>query len=84
MYKVIADFKDLRDGGYAYTKGDIYPHEGVADEKRVNVLISPTIGRGALIEYVPDEEPKKAKAKPEPEVMVEEKPKRGRKKKDGV
>lgn len=78
MYKVIADFKDLRDGGYAYKKGDIYPRIGEADESRVRVLISPTIGRGSLIEYVPDEEPKKEAE------AVAEKPKRGRKKKDGV
>lgn len=80
MYRVIADFKDLRDGGYAYKKGDIYPHNGKADDARVRVLISPTIGRGSLIEYVPDEEPK---TKPNVEA-AEDKPKRGRKKKDGV
>ena len=74
MYKVVADFKDLRDNGHAYKVGDIYPHTGEADEARVKVLISPTTQRGALIEYVADVV---AEAQ-------EDKPKRGRKKKDGV
>ena len=51
-YKVISDFKDLRDGGYEYKAGDIYPHTGTADADRVQHLMTPTEQRGALIEVV--------------------------------
>lgn len=58
-YKVISDFKDLRDGGYEYKAGDIYPHTGTADAERVKHLMTPTEQRGALLEEVEDK-PKKA------------------------
>lgn len=50
-YKAIVDFKDLQTG-HDYNAGDVYPFEGNADEKRVEVLITPTSQRGALIEEV--------------------------------
>lgn len=51
-YKVITDFKDLRDGGYQYRSGDVYPHSGYADPERVKALAAPTTMRGALIAEV--------------------------------
>lgn len=62
MYKAIQDFKDLMTG-HNYKKGDTYPYEGRADPKRVEILIKPTIQRGALIELVL-EEPKPATKAP--------------------
>ena len=61
MFKVISDFKDLRDGGYQYKKGDTYPREGKADPERVKVLSTPTTMRLALIELADDEPKKPAK-----------------------
>lgn len=50
MYKVIKDFKDLRDSGYEYHVGDVYPRDGVeAVPKRIIQLSTPTSERGALI-----------------------------------
>ena len=60
-YKVIADFVDLRDNGYAYKSGDKYPHSGDADPERVTHLMTPTTQRGALIEEVAEEVVKTAK-----------------------
>ena len=58
MYKVVADFKDLRDGGYEYKVGDTYPRQGMAvSGERVIALSTPTSGRGALIEEVVVNEP---------------------------
>ena len=54
-YKVITDFKDLRDGGYQYRSGDVYPHSGDADPERVKALATPTTMRGALIAEVGEE-----------------------------
>ena len=56
-YKVVVDFKDLRDNGYEYKSGDVYPHSGKPDEKRVKQLMTPTDMRGALIAEVADEKP---------------------------
>lgn len=53
-YKVIANFKDLRDNGHEYKIGDVYPHTGKADNDRVKNLMKVTAQRGALIEEVPD------------------------------
>lgn len=40
-YVVIYDFRDLKDKGYVYIKGDIYPREGKqVDEDRVKELMS--------------------------------------------
>ena len=57
MYKVISDFKDLRDGGHQYKNCDVYPLSGVADAARVKHLMTPTIQRGPLIKEVEDEKP---------------------------
>lgn len=78
-YKVISDFKDLRDGGYEYKAGDIYPHTGTADADRVQHLMTPTEQRGALIEVV-EEKPEKVEYE-KPEITDAPKPKR-RKKED--
>lgn len=57
-YKVISDFKDLRDSGYEYKSGDAYPRSGAADPERVSQLMTSTPQRGPLIEEVADEKPK--------------------------
>lgn len=57
MYKVISDFKDLRDNGHEYKSGDVYPHSGTADINRAKHLMTPTIQRGPLIKEVADEKP---------------------------
>lgn len=60
-YKVVKDFKDLRDDGYEYKSGDTYPHSGEADAERVNQLMTPTSQRGALIEEVTETTPAPSK-----------------------
>ena len=65
-YKVVTNFKDLRDDGHEYKVGDKYPHSGEADAERVKQLITPTSQRGPLIAEVVKETPK--------EETVEEKP----------
>ena len=50
-YMAKVDFKDLL-SGEEYTAGQKYPHEGEADAKRIQQLITPTTQRGALIEEV--------------------------------
>lgn len=60
MYKVLADFADIQDGGYVYHTGDYFPRVGVeATEKRISALKSHTnrLGR-PLIEEVKDFMPK--------------------------
>lgn len=54
MYKVIADFTDLRDGWRRYVTGDTYPRDGyVPDEARIKELASSGNKRGIpLIEPV--------------------------------
>lgn len=79
MYRVISDFKDLRDGGYEYKEGDTYPHTGTADASRAQQLMTPTDQRGALIEVV-EEKPEKVEYE-KPEIIDALKPKR-RKKED--
>lgn len=78
MYRVISDFKDLRDGGYEYKEGDTYPHTGTADASRVQQLMTPTDQRGALIEVV-EEKPEKVE---KPEKAEAPKPASRRKKKE--
>ena len=60
-YKVVKDFKDLRDGGYEYKNGDKYPHSGDANPERVYQLMTSTPQRGPLIEEVAEEVIKEAK-----------------------
>lgn len=69
MWRVIADFADLADGGYIYRAGDNYPRAGKPSPARVKELSGRNNKRGApLIERA---------EKPE-----EEKPRRTRKKAD--
>ena len=76
-YTVVSDFRDLHDCGYQYHAGDIYPHDGEADEARAKHLMTPTEQRGALIA-----EKVEKPAEKEPEAVVEVvKPKSGRRKK---
>lgn len=58
MYKVIKQFKDLKDGEHLYKVGDEYPRSGAkVSEARLEELASSTNRRGEpLIAYV--EEPK--------------------------
>ena len=77
-YKVISDFKDLRDGGYEYKAGDTYPHTGAADAERVRHLMTPTEQRGALLEEVEDK-PKKAEVEETPAEPVAKPSKRKKK-----
>lgn len=53
-YKVISAFSDLKDSGYSYRVGDIYPHDGyTASENRIKELSTNANLRGiALIEEV--------------------------------
>ena len=62
-YKVISNFKDLRDDGHEYKVGDKYPHSGEADVDRAKHLMTPTDQRGALIEEVNDPVPTPSKRK---------------------
>lgn len=63
MYRVIAYFTDLQDGGHAYNVGDIFPREGVTvSDQRLKELSGAENKRGkALIEAVKS---KKAEAEP--------------------
>lgn len=85
MYKAIADFKDLKDDGYVYRAGDVYPRAGYdPTEKRLNDLLSSNNKRGrAVIIAIEDKKPvsEKIPAETEPETPVE-KPRRGRKPKN--
>lgn len=66
-YKAIVDFKDLQTG-HDYKAGEVYPFEGTADEKRINMLATPNSQRGALIAKVPvvvGRKPKKTENKAE-------------------
>lgn len=47
-YMVIEDFKDLRDKGYIYIKGDLYPREGNKDvtKERIEELSTNKNKRG--------------------------------------
>lgn len=39
MYKVIKQFRDLKDNDHIYFVGDIYPHNGVeVDDERIEEL----------------------------------------------
>lgn len=60
MWRVIADFADLADGGYVYHAGDNYPRAGKADLERAAQLAGRNNRRGApLIEAVAAAKPKK-------------------------
>ena len=56
MWRVIADFADLYDGGYVYHAGDNYPRSGKPDPHRVEQLSGRNNRRGIpLIESVAEE-----------------------------
>lgn len=91
MYKVLADFKDLRDGGHEYHTGDPYPREGYpVSAERIAMLSAPTPQRGALIGEVEtivmvsqEQEATKAEAKAvNVEPAEDEKPKKKKKTKE--
>ncbi len=71
MYRVIAYFTDIQDGGHAYNVGDIFPREGVTvSDQRLKELSGAENKRGkALIEAVKS---KKAEAEPEQAEPAEE------------
>lgn len=73
MYKVVKFFNDLQDNGYAYHVGDIFPHDGfTVDEKRIKELATDSNRRHLIL----IEEVKEAAA------QTEDKPKRGRPRKE--
>lgn len=82
MYKVVSDFRDLKDGGYIYRAGDTYPRSGVKAEPtaaRIKELSTrENKMKKVLIEKV--EEPKVEKA----EVAEAPKPKRKKKRDVGT
>lgn len=100
MYKVIVRFADIQDNYTIYNPGDTFPRNGLkVSAARLEELLSPANRRGkALIQYIPEEQPKKPEKAPEKKTATntitkvkkakdganttEEKPKRGRKKKD--
>ena len=73
MYKVVKFFNDLQDNGYAYHVGDTFPHDGITvDEKRIKELATENNRRHLiLIEEVKETVDK-----------TEDKPKRGRPRKE--
>lgn len=64
MYKVIHIFSDLQDGNKVYHVGDVYPHEGVSEERIIELAGSDNKIGVPLIEKV--EEPKKPVSKKKP------------------
>ena len=65
MYKVLAMFTDLQDGGYKYDAGDTYPRKGYKpSEERIAELASSANKRGqAVIEEVKPAPKKKSTKK---------------------
>lgn len=80
MYKVIALFKDLKDSGYLYNVGDLYPRKGYTPEPgRIEELSSPSNKRGTplIVEVKEEAKPKtEPKAEPKTEEVNEVKPKK--------
>lgn len=73
MYKVVKFFNDLQDNGYAYHVGDTFPHDGfTVDEKRIKELATDSNRRHLIL----IEEVKETVA------QTEDKPKRGRPRKE--
>ncbi len=90
MYRVIADFADMQDGGYVYHTGDKFPRDGVeADQARLAVLLTnsnrlqrPLIEETVIISMDSAETARSLPDEPESKTETEDKPrKRGRKKK---
>ena len=71
MYKALVFFRDTQDNNHVYRVGDLYPREGYEPTKeRLESLSSNNNKQGKPVIELTDEAP-----------VVEEKPKRGRKKK---
>jgi hypothetical protein len=65
MYKVIADFTDLRDNNHLYKTGDVYPREGYsANDKRIAFLAGKDnlMGKPVIAEVQKKERKSKEKA----------------------
>lgn len=76
MYKVIKSFNDLHDNHHNYNPGDVFPREGlVVSEERLAELSTDKNRIGTpFIEFIEDQEPKKAsEKKSEPEKQPEKK-----------
>lgn len=91
MFRVVVPFADLKDGGYVYNVGDIYPRMGVdADPKRLEELASNRNKRGEVLivddaqrslrEASGDVRETTADADPSETVEAKKKPRRGQKK----
>jgi len=90
MYRVIADFADMQDGGYVYHTGDKFPRDGVeADPARLAMLLTntnriqkPLIEETVIISMDSAETVRSLSDESESKAETEDKPrKRGRKKK---
>ncbi len=57
MYKVIHTFADLQDGNKVYRVGDVYPHEGVSEERIIELAGSENKIGVPLIEKVAEKKP---------------------------
>ena len=81
MYKVICKFADLLDNNHVYIEGAEYPRSGYSPSSDRIEELSTNRNKlhRPLIQLVP-EQVEQVEEKPEP--VVEEKPARGRKKKD--
>ena len=64
MYKVIVDFKDLKDGNHAYKAGDVFPRTGKkASKERLAELSSVRNKRHMVLIEKAAEKPKKTSPK---------------------
>ena len=64
-YKVVHNFRDLRDHGYLYRVGDAYPRPGVAvnEARAAQLLTGANKAKLVLIEEVKEEKPVEEKPK---------------------
>lgn len=85
MYKAIEYFKDLKDGGYKYHAGDVFPRQGYKPSaSRIAELLSANNkrGRAVIAKVIEAEVPVKQAEPVKAAEPVEEKPKRRRSKKN--
>ena len=61
MWRVIADFSDLKDNGHVYHAGDVYPYKGEASPERLRELSGRgnKIGKPLIEEYQEMRKPRK-------------------------